>query len=61
MGIDQVWVHVGRSGSLSEDANEDGWAEFETGGDYKSVELGVGKAIVGSYRLSDGGTFSCTV
>ncbi len=61
MGTDQVWAHFGLSGSLSEYTNEDGWAEFETGGDYNSVELGVGKEIGGSYSLSDGDTFSCTV
>jgi hypothetical protein len=57
MGTDQIWAHFGRSVSLDEYTNEEGWAEFETGGDYNSV-LGVGKEIVGSYSLPDGDTFS---
>ena len=49
------------SGGLSEYTDNDGWAEFETGGDYVSVKIYVDGESQGDHGLEDGDTFSFTV
>jgi hypothetical protein len=48
-------------GSLTEYTASDGWAEFDTVGDYNWVQLYVDGHEEGTFELKDGDTFSFTL
>lgn len=49
------------NGGLTEYTGDDGWAEFNTAGDYVTMELFVDGENYGHHPVSDGETYSFTL